>query len=49
MFSVHSRTCGEGAVTAFAWLEVSLLEVFHLWRTGVVLIFGGLTSKLIVR
>lgn len=49
MFSVQSRVCGEGAGTAFARLEVSMLEVSHLWRTGVVLIYGGWGSKLIVR
>lgn len=49
MMSVQSRTCGEGAAAASAWLEVSMLQVLHLWRTGVVLIYGGLGSKLIVR
>lgn len=44
MFSINSRTCGEGTLTAFAWLEV-----FHVCRSGVVLIYGGLDTKLIVR
>lgn len=44
MFSINSRTCDEGTLTAFAWLEV-----FHVYRSGVVLIYGGLDTKLIVR
>jgi len=42
-------TCGERTITTFALLYVSMLGVFHMWRTEVDIIYGGLGSKFIVR